>query len=316
MAVYTPLSPPDAARIADAHGLGELRSVDPIAAGSVNSNFFLETERGRFFCRLYEEQQTDGVAYEWALLDHLCAHGLPVPVRIDARDPAPGAVRASGKCVAVFECVAGQSSCQRAVSPRRLRAVGALLADLHLATRSFGWRRRSRFDPATLPARLDDAAREVPVDHTGRSTAPAIAALREALAQVEAALPAGLPSAVVHGDLFRDNVLFEGDTLVAAIDWESAATGPCVFDLAVTTLAWCFGDGFEPALRDALLQGYEARRPLSDDEREALPVYARLACVRFATTRLTDFERRAEPGTPPAKDYRRFLMRLEEAERW
>jgi Ser/Thr protein kinase RdoA (MazF antagonist) len=33
---------------------------------------------------------------------------------------------------------------------------------------------------------------------------------------------AGVPAGVIHGDLFRDNVRFDGDSIVCALDWESA----------------------------------------------------------------------------------------------
>jgi hypothetical protein len=35
-----------------------------------------------------------------------------------------------------------------------------------------------------------------------------------------------------------------------------------------------------------------------------------IACLRFATTRLTDFSLRVPDGTPPARHYGRFLARM------
>jgi len=92
--------------------------VVPVAAGTVNSNYFLDTERGRVFVRLYEQQEVDGVAYEWALLDHLSARGVPVPPRVTG--PVPGALRVGGKPVAVFAAVQGEDLCQKQVTVERL----------------------------------------------------------------------------------------------------------------------------------------------------------------------------------------------------
>jgi homoserine kinase type II len=123
-----------------------------------------------------------------------------------------------------------------------------------------------------------------------------------------------VPTGVIHGDLFRDNVLFQGDDIAALLDFESASHGPLVFDLMVTILAWCYREAFDAALVHALLSAYVRRRPLERAERAALPVEGALACLRFATTRITDFSMRAPAGTPPLRDYRRFLARLEALE--
>jgi homoserine kinase type II len=119
---------------------------------------------------------------------------------------------------------------------------------------------------------------------------------------------------VIHGDLFRDNVLWQGGEIAALIDFESAAHGPFCFDVTVTVCAWCYGSGFSSRLVRALLGGYMAVRPLGAEEREGLVVEGAIACLRFATTRITDFSMRAEAGQPPVRDYRRFLSRLDELE--
>jgi homoserine kinase type II len=115
---------------------------------------------------------------------------------------------------------------------------------------------------------------------------------------------------VVHGDLFKDNVLWNGTRVVALLDFESASHGLFAFDIMVTLLAWCYGDAFDQTLVSAMLGAYVARRPLGRAERAALLVEGALACLRFATTRITDFSMRAAPGQAPLRDYRRFLARL------
>jgi homoserine kinase type II len=123
-----------------------------------------------------------------------------------------------------------------------------------------------------------------------------------------------LPSGIVHGDLFRDNVLFRDGTIVALLDFESAFHGPFVYDLLVTIAAWCYRSSFELEQARALVEGYESVRPLEPAERGALRTEGALACLRFVTSRITDFELRAAPGAPPLRDYRRFLARLEAIE--
>lgn len=308
MAVYTQVELEDASRITEAHGLGATTAVTPIAAGSVNTNYFVDGAYGRRFLRVYEEQDAAGVAYEWALLAHLVTEGLPVPRVVPGVEP--GVVSVASKPVALFELVAGEEVCQKLVTPARAAAVGAFLGGFHRAQASFGWRREGRFRRSDLRGRLDRAA------SAGRPELEApIARLRALLDALDAEEPEGLPRGVVHGDLFRDNVRFDGERIHAAIDWESAADGVLAYDLMVTVLAWCVGDRLDFDLARTMVRAYDAERPLTNAEWGALRFLGRAVCARFATTRITDFHLRAvTAGAEPKRRFARFLERLDAIE--
>ena len=121
-----------------------------------------------------------------------------------------------------------------------------------------------------------------------------------------------LPVGLIHGDLFRDNVLMSGpESIVVAglLDFESASQGPFVYDLMVTVLAWCFGHSLDPFLTRSMVEGYLSERQLNPLELKNLVTEGCIASVRFASTRLTDFSLRTPPGRAPARDYQRFLKR-------
>jgi homoserine kinase type II len=305
MATFTPISSEDGARIASAHGLGSCREVIGVQAGTVNSNYFLETDRGRVFVRLYEQQEADGVAYEWALLDHLLGRGVRVPPRV--KGPGPGELRVGGRPVAVFNAVAGEDLCQARVDRQRAEAVGAALARASKAGEDFPIVREGRF-------RLEDVARlltKASAEQRPELSAP-IARLRDLHHELTTCYPK-LPQGVVHGDLFRDNVLWQGSEIVALLDWESASHGTVIYDLAVTMLAWCCGDTLDWGLARAMVAGYRGERAFAPGEWEGLWWSMRLACLRFATTRIIDVYLK---GTYPAgyKNYQRFLQRLDVVE--
>jgi len=307
MAVFTELDTVEASRISRAHGLGETARVTPIAAGSVNSNFFVDTAAGTFFLRIYEEQDVDGVAYEWALVDHLRARGLAVAAR--AAGPEAGALRVQGKPVALFEIVGGAQSCQRAVTQARAREVGRFLARAHDAGRGFPLHRAGRFGFGDIAARIEvarTAARpelDAPLER-----------LERALEEAKREWPNDAPIGVIHGDLFRDNVHWgEGDRIVAVLDWESASDGVFMFDVMVAVLAWTYDDALRWDLARALVRGYREVRELDPSEWRALRPCGIAAAARFSVTRITDFYLRSGAiGARVQKDYRRFLSRLEE----
>jgi homoserine kinase type II len=309
VATFTHLDLADATRIARAHGLGGCHAVLPIAAGTVNSNYFLDTDQGRVFVRLYEQQESEGVAYEWLLLSHLRARGVPLPARVEG--PPAGQERVAGRPVAVFRRVEGEDLCQARVDTARTRAVGAALARANRAGQDFTPVREGRFRLADIE-QLIEAARGAERAELSASLAR-LGALAAELGAALAGELRELPRGVIHGDLFRDNVLWQDGSVVALLDWESASDGILVYDLAVTLLAWCCGDRLDWQLARAMVDGYRGVRELSGPEWTGLWWMLRLACLRFATTRITDVFLKG--GYPPGyKDYRRFLLRLDAVE--
>ena len=309
MALLTAISQEDARRLLGAYPVGPLESFEALAAGSVNSNFSVQTgghAPRQLFLRLYEEQDRAGAEAETAMLERLGGAGVPVapPVRrIDG-----GLVSdVRGKPAALFDWRQGTIRCGARVTVEDARAVGRALARVHLA----GARevpKPSRFRFEDLSARLDRVAAS-----GDERFAPAVPALRDALQHAHEARPAGLPRGLIHGDLFRDNVLWASDgSLAALLDFESACEGTFAYDLMVTILAWCVGEDLELQRARAMREGYEQVRPLEARERRALAAEGAFAALRFAVTRITDFGMRTAPGgPPPARDWRRFMMRFD-----
>ncbi len=102
--------------------------------------------------------------------------------------------------------------------------------------------------------------------------------------------PVNLPRGVIHADLFPDNVFFLHDQLSGFIDFYFACNDAFAYDIAVCLNAWCFEpDGaFNVTKARNLLAGYAGVRPLSEQERNALPLLACGAAMRFLLTRLHD----------------------------
>lgn len=121
------------------------------------------------------------------------------------------------------------------------------------------------------------------------------AVLEETLSQQAAwALGETLPQGLVHGDLFRDNVLFQGGLITGLIDFDHTARAPLLFDLAVVALDWIYLAGGGEAELAALAEGYEAQRPLEETEQRDWAKALALAGLRFALARI------AAPKKDPA----------------
>jgi len=304
MALLTELTVEAAQRLGRAYGV-EFTGIEPLELGSVNSNFRAQSADGRlFFARLYEEQAEAGALREIALLRALSAGGVPVA---EALSPAGALPTHAGKPFVLFPWVEGDIRCSRRVTPGDAREVGRALAGVHLSSPRIERLGAGRFGPEAM---LDRVAR-VEAEGNRPELGPHLARIRRDYARFCEARDEALPSGVVHGDLFRDNVLFRGDRVAALLDFESAFHGPFVYDLLVTIAAWCYRDVFDLDLAGAMVAGYESLRPLEPRERRDVRVEGALGCLRFAVSRITDFELRTPPGGTPARDFRRFLSRLD-----
>jgi homoserine kinase type II len=89
MAILTVPSDHDLAAFVDAYALGALKTARGIEAGTVNTSYALELDAGRFFLRIYEEQDAQGAAREARVLAHLAGQGVPTPAPVVAKDGAP-----------------------------------------------------------------------------------------------------------------------------------------------------------------------------------------------------------------------------------
>ena len=153
MAVYTHLRAEDIAALIAAYDVGTLVSAKGIAKGVSNSNWLIETtgpegSGARYILTMYEFRiDTDELPYFLSLLDHLSAHGCPVPRTIHDRDGALyrkiGDKSGAQKSVALIEFLPGVSV--GSPTPAQARAVGGELARLHLAAADFPRRAPTRW---------------------------------------------------------------------------------------------------------------------------------------------------------------------------
>lgn len=314
MAVYTEVTDDELAPLIADYGLGELLSYKGIAEGVENTNFLVHTTQGTFILTLYERRVDPAdLPFFLGLLEHLNKGGISCPLPVRNRE---GEVLSTvaGRTAAVVTFLEG-------VWPRRPRpthcaAVGRALAELHLAGESFAMVRENALGLSGWHALYERFASRADEIAPGLSTL-----ISYELAYLDRAWPKGLPTGVIHADLFPDNVFFIGDTLSGLIDFYFACNDAWAYDLAICLNAWCFEPdcSFNATKGRALLAAYQSLRPLTAAERQAFPVLARGAALRFLVTRAHDWlhtDRNAlvKPHDPNAYVRRlRFHQEVEQA---
>ena len=285
MAVFTPVSSPEASALLRRLGLGALTSLRGIEGGIENTNYFVTCDAGEFVLTLFERLTAEQLPFYLHLMKHLAGAGIPVP---DPQADAQGRILHSvcGKPAALVNRLRGRS--QLAPQAVHCAAVGDMLARMHLVGRSFALQQPN--------------LRALPWwNETAPVVLPHLDAAQAALLQSEldwqnrvaqSADFAALPRGPVHADLFRDNVMFDGEALTGFFDFYFAGVDSWLFDLAVALNDWCIDlpTGAHDAERaSAFLRGYQAVRPLQDAERRLLPELARAGALRFWISRLWDY---------------------------
>jgi homoserine kinase type II len=284
VAVYTDISDAELEAFLARYDVGAPLSFKGIAEGVENSNFLLETERGRYVLTIYERRvRADDLPFFLGFMLHLARHGFPSATPIADRDGALlGELR--GKPAALVSFLTGLSV--RRPTPAHCREAGAGLAWLHEAGAGFEGRRANDLGHGAWAGLFESLRADA------EALKPGLATMVEGdVRRIAAAWPAALPEGVIHADYFPDNVFFRGAAFAGAIDFYFAARDALAYDVAVALNAWCFeADGsFNVTAARAFVAGYQTRRPLSPDERAALPVLAHGAALRFFLTRLHDW---------------------------
>lgn len=308
MAVYTEIDSNTLAEFAAQYPLAQVDEFKGITAGVQNSNFLLTTADAKYILTIYESS-ANGVSaadlpFFLGLMLHLSAQGLSCPVPL-ARKDGELISTIKNKPAALVSFLEGRSV--KTPRPEHCRALGAAMAQMHLAGDGFELKRPNNHGLGNWQAlfeRCHSRADEVSPDLTR--------AMERELTRLKENWPDNLPTGIIHADLFPDNVFFMQGDMSGLIDFYFACNDFYAYDLAIALNAWCFeADAtFNVTKARALLSGYQNLRPLAPEEIDAVPILGAGAAMRFLTTRLFDWLNQVDGAQVEPKNPNDFLRRL------
>ena len=305
MAVYTEVSDEDLAAFLEGYDIGAMLSLKGIAEGVENSNFLLHTQAGFFILTLYEKRVNEAeLPFFLGLMEHLSGHGITCPQPVKNR-AGEALGRIAGRPAVIVTFLDGMSV--KRCDANQCAMLGEALGKLHMAGNGFALTRANSLSLEGWPPLF--RAAETRADEVLPGLAVTIA---QELAHLQTNWPQGLPTGIIHADLFPDNVFFLAGKLSGLIDFYFACNDSLAYDLAICLNAWCFeaDASFNITKGMAMINGYERVRRLEDAEVEALPVLARGAALRFLLTRLVDWLNRKEGALVRPKDPLEYLKKL------
>lgn len=280
MSVYTHIGDDAMRAFLNDYRIGKFIALQGIAQGITNSNYFLTTTQGRYVLTVFETLTQQELPFFLQLKQHLSERGVacPAPIaRIDGRFDG----QLAGKPACLVSCLNGHDT--SSASAQQCFNTGAMLAKMHLAGADF-------------PLHMDNPRYTAWWHQASQKLWPLLdkddaALLRTEMAFVDAHPNDTLPAGIIHADLFKDNVLLDGEQVAGFIDFYYACNGNFMYDLAIAVNDWAAlaDHHLDHELKTAFINGYQSVRPISAAEQAYFPIAQRAACIRFWVSRLLDY---------------------------
>jgi homoserine kinase type II len=293
MSVFTTLTLQEVQALLQDFSIGKVTELKGISAGITNTNYFVITDQARYVLTVFENNSMGELPYFVNLMAHLAAHDIPCPAPI--KDKHGIDLRLiKDKPALLISCLNGVNIDDP--DAQQCAQVGRVLAQMHLASGSFTQVSTNQRDTAWRENTAEQVMEKLSADDQ--------VILRKALTFHKGLDLNMLPKGVIHGDLFRDNVLFDGPKLGGFIDFYYACDGVLSYDVAITVNDWCLtetGD-FDESRLNAFMQAYTKVRPFNDAEKQVWQGLLCIAALRFWLSRLYDWHFPAEGELTHAKD--------------
>ena len=313
MAVITELHRSDIDHVLAQYELGSLVNFRETTQGIENSNYFVLVEqdgtkpiRTEYVLTVLENHESNNHSLVLAALEHSSKHGLPVPAILQTRDA--GAL-ANWQDLQVL--LSPRISGNHVIYPtkKHCAAIGRFLARLHLI-----------LNPLTedTPYERDfEWLKSVSVECEGALPSEESSTLRRVISLLGSLLNRndvkGLPQGIIHGDLFRDNALFNQLGLCGVLDFHHAGCSFWLFDIAVAINDWCWESGkLNQEKTFTMLREYNAIRKLDAMEYWCFPYFLLYAAAAFWLSRLAIATRKDLPKAYPRKDPKEFAEIVQE----
>jgi len=309
MAIYTRLDQEKIGNILLNYKLGNLKKFEGIKEGIENTNYLIETEKGKYILTIYEKRvNKDDLPFFSKLMLELSKKNFICPKPIPNKDNAYVS-NLDNKKFMIVSYLEGKS--KNNLSPPECKIVGREIAKLHQITKNFNFKRENDLSVKswrTIFTQVKDKCNKI---H------PELPKLIEAnLINIEKEWPSNLPHGIIHADLFNDNIFFKNNKFSGFIDFYFSCNDFYAFEIAICFNALCF-DGFKQNLSfnvtkaKKLMEGYNEIRRISKEEKISIKVLSQGAALRFLLTRVFDYINIVDDAVVKIKDPIEYLKRLE-----
>ena len=309
MAVYTKLSKSELVGFFSKYNLGKLLNYKGIKEGIENTNYFIQTEKGKFILTLYEKRTEEkDLPFFISLMRNLFDKKFPSPEPIINKN-GNYISQILKKNAAVVSFLEGNA--KKNLSPNNCYQVGISAAKLHLITKNLTGKRENKLSVNSWREIYNKIKKDCSkID----KNLPEI--IEKNLNEIEKNWPKNIPMGIIHADLFPDNIFFKNDKLSGIIDYYFSCFDFYAFEIAICLNALCFEGtkenlSFNVTKAKKFIDGYSSIRKLTIEEKNSLKILCQGAAMRFLLTRVFDYINLTEGAIVTVKDPLEYLKRLE-----
>ena len=309
MAIYTKLSENNLKEFFLKYNLGKLLNYKGIKEGIENTNYFIQTDKGKFILTIYEKRvEEKDLPFFMGLMRNLFDANFPSPEPIVNKN-GNYVTEISGKKAAVVSFLDG--SAKKNLNPNDCHKVGIQAAKLHLITKKLTGKRENKLSVNSWRKIYKKVQKDCSKIHPNLTKT-----IEKNLDEIENNWPKNIPSGIIHADLFPDNIFFKDNKLTGIIDFYFSCNDYYAFEIAICLNALCFEGkkenlSFNVTKAKKFIDGYSSIRKLDENEKKSLKILCQGAAIRFLLTRVFDYLNLTEGALVKIKDPIEYLKRLE-----
>ena len=253
----------------------KILKIKNIDNGILNSNFYIETKNKEYILRIYEANRTiDEEKQELILLDKVASF-IPVSIAIKNIDNKCISIF-NNKKFALFEYINGNSITK--IDTHIVREIAMYLGKLHSFSKEISfeeYNRKTRID-------FNFYYNEIKKSEINFRFKNELLNLANEINDFDFST---LPSGIIHGDIFPDNVLLdEYNNIKVIFDFNESYYAPFIFDIAIVINFWIKINDFDFFTENNLIRDflnyYSKYRKITKEELKSLDI----ACKKIALT--------------------------------
>ena len=308
MAIYTKISKNNIASIEKKFDLGKIISFKGIKKGIENTNYLIKTKKNKYILTIFEKRvKKRDVPFFMSLMDKLNYHNIncPKPQKSKAGNYS---INIKNKPASIVSFVEGKD--KNKLKIKDCYEIGKNVAKFHIASKKIKLHRKNSMSLKIWPKILNK------IDNRSRIINSNLNYLmKEALLEVKNKWPKNLPSGIIHGDLFIDNIFFNKNKFHGYIDFYFACNDFLMYEIAICINALCFDKKnrkfiFNKKKSKNLIKGYSKIRKLSRKEKKSLNILCKGAALRYLLTRTYDYLNTPKSAIIKIKDPKEYIQKL------
>ena len=310
MAVYTKLNKEQIINFLKLYKIGKFISFHGITEGIENSNFYLETTKGKYILTIFEKRvNQNDIPFFINIMKYLSSRGFlcPNPI-IDIKKNYLQQLH--NKPAIIVSFLNGISKTE--ITNKDCFNVGSNMASMHLNSNGFLEKRKNSLSISGWNQLIKNCTKSIPISTLNEIEPNILDEIQHSFNFLTKYWPTTLPQGFIHADMFPDNVFFKNNKISGVIDFYFSCIDILAYDLAIAINAWCFEDDltFNNEKFDALIKGYSSIRNLSKEELFYLPLLSQAAAIRFLLTRLYDWVHTPKNATVVTKNPKEYITKL------